>query len=126
LGTSAIQNPLLAYEAVKAFGQDKIAVAIDVKEGKVAVKGWTETKEISPTEIGKQLRDAGVCWFVYTDILRDGMLTSPNFESIAQFAEAVRVTGDRGQGSGSRELSPNNFRRMQGFQKPTQFLGGSA
>jgi phosphoribosylformimino-5-aminoimidazole carboxamide ribotide isomerase len=100
LGTSAIQNPLLAYEAVKAFGQDKIAVAIDVKEGKVAVKGWTETKEISPAEIGKQLCDAGVRWFVYTDILRDGMLTSPNFESIAQFAEAVKVTGDRGQGTG--------------------------
>ena len=99
LGTSAIQNPFLAYEAVKAFGQDKIAVAIDVREGKVAVKGWTETEEVPPTEIGKQLRDAGVRWFVYTDILRDGMLTSPNFEAIAQFAQAIRVTGDRGQGS---------------------------
>jgi len=99
LGTSAIQNPFLAHEAVKAFGQDKIAVAIDVREGKVAVKGWTETEEVSPTEIGKRLYDAGVRWFVYTDILRDGMLTSPNFEAIAQFAEAIRVTGDKGHGT---------------------------
>jgi phosphoribosylformimino-5-aminoimidazole carboxamide ribotide isomerase len=99
LGTSAIQNPFLAHEAVKAFGQDRIAVAIDVRDGKVAVKGWAETKEVSPTEIGKQLRDAGVRWFVYTDILRDGMLTSPNFEAIAQFAQAIKVTGDKGQGT---------------------------
>ena len=99
LGTSAIQNPFLIYEAVKAFGQDRIAVAIDVREGKVAVKGWTETEEISPAEIGKRLCDAGVRWFVYTDILRDGMLTSPNFEAIAQFAEAIRVTGDKGHGT---------------------------
>ena len=99
LGTSAIQNPFLAHEAVKAFGQDKIAVAIDVREGKVAVKGWTEMEEVSPTEIGKRLYDAGVRWFVYTDILRDGMLTSPNFEAIAQFAEAIRVTGDKGHGT---------------------------
>jgi phosphoribosylformimino-5-aminoimidazole carboxamide ribotide isomerase len=100
LGTSAIQNPFLAYEAAKAFGQDKIAVAIDVREGKVAVKGWTETKDVSPAEIGKQLRDAGVRWFVYTDILRDGMLTSPNFEAVAQFAQAIKVTRDKGQGAG--------------------------
>jgi len=99
LGTSAIQNPFLIYEAVKAFGQGRIAVAIDVREGKVAVKGWTETEEISPAEIGKRLCDAGVRWFVYTDILRDGMLTSPNFEAIAQFAEAIRVTGDKGHGT---------------------------
>ena len=99
LGTSAIQNPFLAHEAVKAFGQDKIAVAIDVRDGKVAVKGWTEMEEVSPTEIGKRLYDAGVRWFVYTDILRDGMLTSPNFEAIAQFAEAIRVTGDKGHGT---------------------------
>lgn len=91
MGTSAIQNPMLAYEAVKAFGNDKIAIAIDVREGKVAIKGWMETEEITPLDIGKRLCDAGVRWFIYTDILRDGMLTSPNFESVAQFAEIVKA-----------------------------------
>lgn len=91
MGTSAIQTPMLAYEAVKAFGNDKIAIAIDVREGKVAIKGWTETEEITPLDIGKRLCDAGVRWFIYTDILRDGMLTSPNFESVAQFAEIVKA-----------------------------------
>lgn len=89
LGTSAILNPFLAHEATKTFGQDRIAAAIDVREGKVAIKGWTETGKASPVEVGKRLRDAGVRWFIYTDILRDGMLTSPNFEAVAQFAEEV-------------------------------------
>jgi len=89
LGTSAIVNPMLAYEAVKNFGSDKIAVAVDVREGKVAVKGWTETEAFSPEEVGRKLREAGVRWFVYTDTLRDGTMTSPNFDAIARFAETV-------------------------------------
>ncbi len=90
LGTSAIRTPLFAYEAVKYFGADRIAVALDVKEGKVAVQGWTETEALSSIEAGLQLRQAGVEWFVYTDVLRDGMLTAPNVEAIAQFAETVK------------------------------------
>lgn len=91
LGTVAILQSLSAYESVKHFGADRIAVAIDVREGKVAVQGWTETEEVSPLEIGKRLREAGICWFVYTDILKDGMLTAPNTEAVAQFAEATQA-----------------------------------
>jgi phosphoribosylformimino-5-aminoimidazole carboxamide ribotide isomerase len=91
LGTAAIRQPLLAYEAVKHFGADRIAVAIDVREGKVAVEGWTTTAGLSPLEVGKRLRECGICWFVYTDIARDGMLTAPNFDAIAKFAETVQA-----------------------------------
>jgi phosphoribosylformimino-5-aminoimidazole carboxamide ribotide isomerase len=91
LGTAAIRQPLLAYEAVKHFGADRIAVAIDVRQGKVAVEGWTTTAGLSPLEVGKRLRECGICWFVYTDIARDGMLTAPNFDAIAKFAETVQA-----------------------------------
>lgn len=91
LGTAAIRQPLLAYEAVKHFGAERVAVAIDVRDGKVAVQGWTETAALSPLEVGKRLREAGVVWFIYTDILRDGMLTAPNLDTVAQFAETVRA-----------------------------------
>ena len=91
LGTSAIVNPMLAYEAVKNFGAERVAVAVDVREGKVAIHGWTETAPLLPADVGKVMRDVGVCWFVYTDILRDGMMTSPNFEAVAQFAEIVKA-----------------------------------
>ncbi len=91
LGTSAIRTPLLAHEAVKHFGADRIAVAIDVREGRVAVHGWTETEALTPTEVGLRLREAGVQWFIYTDILRDGMLVAPNMDAIARFAETVKA-----------------------------------
>ncbi len=91
LGTVAIRQPLFVCEAVKRFGADRFAVAVDVREGKVAVQGWTETEALSPLEIGKRLRDAGVCRFVYTDTVRDGTLTAPNTEAVAQFAEATQA-----------------------------------
>ncbi|MFN3420800.1 MAG: 1-(5-phosphoribosyl)-5-[(5-phosphoribosylamino)methylideneamino]imidazole-4-carboxamide isomerase [Armatimonadota bacterium] len=103
LGTSAIVNPMLAYEAVKNFGAERIAVAVDVREGKVAVRGWTETEALSPADVGERMRDAGVQWFVYTDILRDGMMTSPNFEAIAQFSEIVKAKVIASGGIGSAE-----------------------
>ncbi len=90
LGTSAIVNPMLTYEAVKNFGDGRVAVAVDVREGKVTICGWTETETMSPESLGKRMRDTGVLWFVYTDTLRDGMMTSPNFEAIAKFAEIVK------------------------------------
>ncbi|MCX7642651.1 MAG: 1-(5-phosphoribosyl)-5-[(5-phosphoribosylamino)methylideneamino]imidazole-4-carboxamide isomerase [Armatimonadetes bacterium] len=92
LGTVAIVNPMIAYEAVKHFGSERISVAIDVREGKVAIRGWSETENMSPTDVGKKMRDAGVLWFIYTDILRDGMMTSPNFDAVAQFAETVKAS----------------------------------
>ncbi len=91
LGTGAVRTPLLVYEAVKHFGAERIAVAVDVHKGKVALQGWTETELLSPLELGVRLREIGVQWFVYTDILRDGMLTAPNVDAITQFAETVKA-----------------------------------
>ncbi|MCS7265793.1 MAG: 1-(5-phosphoribosyl)-5-[(5-phosphoribosylamino)methylideneamino]imidazole-4-carboxamide isomerase [Armatimonadetes bacterium] len=91
LGTSAIVNPMLAHEAIKSFGSERIAVALDVREGKVAVHGWMENKAFSPFDLGKKMKDAGIDWFIYTDILRDGTMTSPNLEAIARFADLVKA-----------------------------------
>ncbi|MER3500082.1 MAG: hypothetical protein IMHGJWDQ_000304 [Candidatus Fervidibacter sp.] len=91
LGTGAVRTPLLVCEAVKHFGAERIAVAVDVHKGKVALQGWTETELLSPLELGVRLREIGVQWFVYTDILRDGMLTAPNVDAITQFAETVKA-----------------------------------
>lgn len=91
LGTAAIRSLVFGYEAIKHFGPERIAVAIDVRGGFVAVQGWTETEALTPLKVGKRLCEAGVRWFVYTDILRDGMLTAPNVEAVAQFAEATQA-----------------------------------
>ncbi len=68
--------------SILVLNEYRIAVAIDVREGRVAVHGWTETEALTPTEVGLRLREAGVQWFIYTDILRDGMLVAPNMDAI--------------------------------------------
>ncbi|NQU16879.1 MAG: 1-(5-phosphoribosyl)-5-[(5-phosphoribosylamino)methylideneamino]imidazole-4-carboxamide isomerase [Candidatus Saganbacteria bacterium] len=90
LGTSAIFNPNLLERACKIFG-DKIIVAIDAKENKVAAQGW---KKVTTKDIISFAKDAvklGVKRFVYTDISKDGMLTGPNFEGIRHFIENVKA-----------------------------------
>lgn len=88
LGTSAIFNPNLLERACKMFG-DKIIVAIDAKEGKIAAQGW---KQVTTKDIISFAKDAvklGVKRFIVTDIAKDGMLTGPNFEGISHFQENV-------------------------------------
>ncbi|NLO81856.1 MAG: 1-(5-phosphoribosyl)-5-[(5-phosphoribosylamino)methylideneamino]imidazole-4-carboxamide isomerase [Clostridiales bacterium] len=89
LGTMAIEEPYMVEAAVKKYG-NRIAVGIDAREGKVAVKGWTEEYGISPVELGKRVRDMGVETIIYTDILKDGMLDGPN---ISTTQEMVLNTG---------------------------------
>ena len=89
LGTAAIEDPYMLETAVKKYGS-RIAVGIDAREGKLAVKGWTDEYGISPLELGKKMRDVGVETIIYTDILKDGMLDGPN---ISTTREMVQHTG---------------------------------
>jgi phosphoribosylformimino-5-aminoimidazole carboxamide ribotide isomerase len=89
LGTSALKNPDLAREMCDLYG-DRIAVGIDAKDGKVAIKGWTELGEKSAIDFAIEMKDAGVKTIIYTDIKRDGMLTGPNVEATKNLAVAVK------------------------------------
>jgi phosphoribosylformimino-5-aminoimidazole carboxamide ribotide isomerase len=86
LGTAAIRDPNLAAEACRRHGEH-IVVSIDARDGIVAAEGWRETTGERAEELLRRLADLGVGRFVYTDIARDGMLTSPNFETIEALAE---------------------------------------
>ena len=78
IGTKACTNPEFAISLAGKFG-DKIAVGIDAKGGKVAIKGWVEVSNMTAFELADKLARGGVKMFVYTDIDTDGMLTGPNF-----------------------------------------------
>ncbi len=86
LGTRAAQDPEWALEMFRTFGE-RLILGIDAKDGKVAVKGWVETTELTATELALQLKAAGAVRIVYTDISRDGMLTGPNVHATARLAE---------------------------------------
>ena len=79
LGTAAVNDPQLLDEAVKLFGE-KIAVGVDIKNGYVAIKGWTEKSSVKAMDFCKDLQERGVSTIVCTDISRDGAMKGANIE----------------------------------------------
>jgi phosphoribosylformimino-5-aminoimidazole carboxamide ribotide isomerase len=90
LGTVAVSNPTLVSEASRAH-PGRIAVGIDARNGKVAVKGWAEESELSALELARRFEGAGIAAIILTDIARDGMLEGANVESTATLANAVSI-----------------------------------
>jgi len=79
LGTKAVEDPLFAKTAVEKYA-DKIAVGIDIKDGKVAIKGWQETAAYTTDEFFALMSDYGVKYIICTDISKDGALKGTNVE----------------------------------------------
>jgi phosphoribosylformimino-5-aminoimidazole carboxamide ribotide isomerase len=89
LGTAAVQRPELVGEAVRHFGPERIAVAIDARDGQVAIQGWQQTSEMEAAALGRAMRELGVVYAIYTDIARDGMLAGVNVAATAALARAT-------------------------------------
>lgn len=83
LGTAAVENPDFVREAVAAYG-DKIAVGVDLKDGYVAVKGWTEKSTLDAVTFCKQMQDIGVRTLIVTDISKDGAMQGTNHDLYRQ------------------------------------------
>jgi phosphoribosylformimino-5-aminoimidazole carboxamide ribotide isomerase len=90
IGTEAIRNPMLIKDACR-FYPGQIVVAIDARNGKVAIEGWTQTTEILAVDLARQFQDIGVAAVNFTDIHRDGMQTGPNIDETRRLAEAVSI-----------------------------------
>jgi phosphoribosylformimino-5-aminoimidazole carboxamide ribotide isomerase len=91
LGTVAIEAPDMVVRLVERHGPERIVVGLDASEGRVAVSGWREKTNVEAGQLMTEMHGAGVRRFVYTDIARDGTLTSPNFQAI----DAMVVHGSR-------------------------------
>ena len=77
IGTAAAENPGLVRNACETW-PGRIAVGIDAKNGRVALRGWVTTAELTAAELALQMKDAGVTTVIYTDVSRDGMMQGPN------------------------------------------------
>ena len=86
LGTAAIENPALMAWAAKTY-PGRVAVGIDAKDGRVAVKGWEEKSALMPLEVAKNAAQAGVKTVIYTEIANDGMQNGPDIEASVALAE---------------------------------------
>lgn len=91
LGTVAIYNPDIVRQAIEKYGPEKIIVALDVYEGKVAIGGWKEITPVSTEEMIEKLKDMGVQEIIYTDISKDGMLKGPNVDGLKRIAKASKM-----------------------------------
>lgn len=90
IGTAAVKTPGLLQEACTAF-QGHIIVALDAKNGKVAVDGWSKMTGHDVVDLAKKFEDYGVEAVIYTDIGRDGMLTGVNIEATVALARQLSV-----------------------------------
>ena len=86
LGSGAIKNKEFLKEACQKF-KDQIALGLDAKDGNLSVSGWKENLNVKTTDFLKEVNSYGVSRIIYTDINRDGMKTSPNFEETIKIAE---------------------------------------
>ena len=86
LGSAAIKNKNFLKEACQKF-PNKIALGLDAKDGYLSVSGWKENSNQLTLDFLKEVNDFGVSRLIYTDINRDGMKQSPNFEETINVAE---------------------------------------
>ena len=91
VGTMAIENKELLKELIEKYGNDKIVVSIDAKNGKVATHGWEKVSDIDSVDLCKELEQIGVKTIVYTDISKDGMLEGPNFDIYKELSQKTSL-----------------------------------
>jgi len=85
LGSAAIKDKNFLKEACEKF-PNKIALGLDAKDGYLSVSGWKESSNQLTLDYLKEVNDYGVSRLIYTDINRDGMKQSPNFEETSKIA----------------------------------------
>lgn len=90
MGTAALENPALVRSLATAH-TGRIVVAVDARDGMVAVRGWAEKSTTSVADLARQFEDAGVAALLFTDVGRDGMLKGVNIEATTALAAAVSI-----------------------------------
>jgi phosphoribosylformimino-5-aminoimidazole carboxamide ribotide isomerase len=118
LGSAAIKNKDFLKEACKKF-KNKIALGLDAKEGKLSTSGWKENLNIKTIDFLKEVNDFGVSRIIYTDINRDGMKTSPNFEETINVADIsncpVVISGGVSSISDIKKAKELNNKKIEGI-----------
>ena len=90
LGTAAVKDRAFLESAVKEYGE-RIAVGVDIKDGYVAIKGWTEVSELECSEFCEYLQSIGVKTVICTDISKDGLLSGTNIELYRELSKNFNI-----------------------------------
>ena len=100
LGTAAVEDPAFLREAVDRYGE-RIAVGVDVRDGFVAIRGWTEKSALGFLDFCRNMERAGVRTLICTDISRDGAMRGTNREMYRRLSETLglQITASGGVSS---------------------------
>ena len=90
LGTEALRNPILIYDALRLF-PGQIIVGIDARNGFAAIEGWIETTKVRSVDLARSFEGYGLAAIIFTDIHRDGMQAGPNIKETERLAKAVSI-----------------------------------
>lgn len=101
LGTAAVENPDLVSAFIARWGAERLTVALDAREGRVATHGWQEASPWTPVDLGREFARRGALHALYTDVTRDGELEGVNVEATVRLAEqtGLRVIASGGVSS---------------------------
>jgi len=119
VGTRAAESEVFVAELVLAHGP-RIAVGIDAKDGRVAVKGWVDATQVAALDMARRMDALGVSVLIHTDVGTDGMLTGPNLAAQEAMVDAVRARVIASGGVSRRE----DVQRLMQAQKNRPRLDG--
>ncbi|GBD08392.1 1-(5-phosphoribosyl)-5-[(5-phosphoribosylamino) methylideneamino] imidazole-4-carboxamide isomerase [Candidatus Thermoflexus japonica] len=118
VGTMAVRNPAAFEAALARWGPDRLVLAVEVREGRLAVAGWQELAG-DPMAFAREWAARGVQWVLYTSVIRDGTLAGPDLEGAARIARAagvqVLVSGGIGALSHIEEAKRQAFPGLAGL-----------
>lgn len=90
LGTLVVENSALVQRTLDSYGVERVAAALDARQGWVQVRGWKEGTQVEVMNLAKSLKVFGLKWLIFTDIARDGLGTGLN---VASTRDLARSTG---------------------------------
>ena len=94
LGTAAVKDQALLETALARF-PDRIIVGVDAREGVVVTEGWLDASGIAAPDLVRQVAELGVTRVIYTDTVRDGTLTEPNFAALEVIVSYIRLSATK-------------------------------
>jgi len=113
VGTLAVTAPEIVKAALETFGPARVVLALDARDGMVAVEGWQRTTEIRAAQLAEDFKLSGLERILYTDIARDGMFSGPDIDALKEIAVSTGLKtiasggiSDRGDLDAVSQLEP--------------------
>lgn len=110
VGTLAVEQPQVLRAALARWGNDRIAVSLDARDGRVQVRGWQNDTVILAGSLARELFSAGLRWLVFTDISRDGLQSGLNLQATVELARE----------SGLQVIASGGVSRLEDVQQARQ------